>query len=484
MYMFHISDIKKFLHCERIYFYSKEANNAFQPYLRSDESINDLLIKYLNIDLCYLGARNDSSDRFFIEKDKYDWFCHPRFVDEDLRINIPFMHKVGDKYDLYFIYYGTLIKDLDLITYRITLRLLQKQNIEVNNIYLIYLNGEYVNNGELDAKQLFITTDTFKDRLIKDVVSEGTCEYENIIEQIKSIDLDNAEPKKCKYCKQNGLCEYYAKCFPNEKEIEDDSILTLVSSKNKNKMYEEGVEYLRDADVEQIEGNRVQYAQIMASKNGGLFIDKPAIKHWLNSFDNKNISYIDFEWDRYLIPPYVNMKPLDVLCFEFALYYVDENGQMQHRTFVGTGDCRREFVEGLINYLPESGPILAYNADGAEKLRLEELGNMFPEYADQLTKIKDRFIDLATPFIEGLIYDVRMKGNYTLKRLVDIVSDYSYKDLEIYDGLQAVYNWRDADKGSSKQEEIVNNLKEYCSLDAYGLYLVYSWLLKIINESK
>ena len=217
--------------------------------------------------------------------------------------------------------------------------------------------------------------------------------------------------------------------------------------------------------------------------HGGLFIDKPALKHWLRSFESDNISYIDFEWDRYLVPPYINMRPMDVLCFEFALYYQDENGTMQHKTYVGTGDCRKEFIENLIACLPNNGPILAYNADGAEKLRLEELGNMFPEYKDKLNDIKNRFIDLATPFIEGLVYDIRMKGNYTLKKLVDIVSDYSYSDLQIYDGMQAVYNWRNADKGSAKQEEIVNNLKEYCSLDAYGLFLVYRWLLNIMNES-
>ena len=249
-------------------------------------------------------------------------------------------------------------------------------------------------------------------------------------------------------------------------------------------MFENGIDSLKNVDIDLIEGNRVQFAQIMASKNNGLFIDKPALKNWLNKIDSKPISFIDFEWDRYLIPPYINMRPMDVLCFEFALYYLDENGKMEHRTFVGTGDCRKEFIEGLINYLPKQGPILAYNADGAEKIRLDELGNMFPEYKQQLEEIKNRFIDLAIPFIEGLAYDIRMRGNYTLKKLVDIVSDYSYSDLEIFDGMEAVYNWRNIDKGSIDEEKIIDNLKEYCSLDAYGLFLVYKWLIKLMAENK
>ena len=122
--------------------------------------------------------------------------------------------------------------------------------------------------------------------------------------------------------------------------------------------------------------------------------------------------------------------------------------------------------------------------DLAECLRLQELAQIFPEYGEELQKIIARFYDLAIPFTEGLVYDVRMKGNYSLKQLVDICSDYSYKDLDIYDGMEAVFSWRDIEKTDPDQgNKIVENLKEYCSLDAYGLFLVYKWLIKLMLES-
>ncbi len=481
--MYHISDVKRFQHCERLYFYGIDHKETFQPYLRSDESINELLIKYLKIDSCFMGVKNDTGDRFFSEKLNYEWFCHPRFVDGDLRINIPFLHRCEEKYDVYFVYYGTTIKELDLVSYRVCLQVLNKLGLEIGNVYIIYFNGDYINDGQLNAEQLFLTVSNFNGKKIKNIICERDFNYEDILSSINNYDIQNSEAKKCKYCRQNGLCEYYSRCFPNEKELSNDSILTLVSSQNKNKMFDEGIYSLKDVDLKMLEGNRVQYAQIMASKNGGLFVDKIALKKWLDKINVKSISFIDFEWDRYLVPPYKNMKPMDVLCFEFALYFINEKGKIEHKTFVGTGDCRIDFIKELINSLPSCGPILAYNADGAEKLRLEELGNMFPEYKEQLENIKNRFVDLAMPFVEGVVYDTRMKGNYTLKQLVDIVSDYSYKDLEIYDGMGAVFNWRNVDKGSEDEEKIVSNLKEYCSLDAYGLLLVYQWLFKLLDES-
>ena len=482
--MYHISDIKKFLHCERLYYLDKDEDNVFKPYLRSDESINDLIKKYLKIETCFEGIRNDADERFFDNKDAYEWFVHPRFEEDGLRINIPFMHKRDTGFDLYFIYFGTQVRDLDLLNYRICLAILNNKGLHVDDIFLIYFNGEYVSDGNIDVDKLFITIDSFKEERIIDIVEEKGSDHHSFLKKMAKGNLEAYPPKKCRYCRTNGLCDHYHDCFPTETEIPDDSILTLVSSKNKNLMKEEGIEHLKDADLDRIEGNRVQYAQIMASKNQGLFIDKLALNDWLSHLNERPISFVDFEWDRYLIPPYAGMRPMDVVCFEFALYYIDENGHMEHRTFVGTGDCRKEFLEGLIEYLPKKGPILAYNAAGAECLRLEELSEIYPEYKEEILRINERFVDLAIPFIEGLVYDVRMQGNYTLKKLVDICSDYSYKDLDIYDGMEAVYSWRDIDKGKNiDKEKIVDELKEYCSLDAYGLFLVYRWLIELIVET-
>lgn len=481
--MYHISDIKKFIRCERLYFLSRDVNSEFKPYLRSDESITELLIQYLKIDKYFLGEKNDTPERVFANIDKYDWFVKARFSDNDLRINIPVIHKNNKEYDLYYFYSNTSLKELDTLTYNIGFNMLNKQGLIINNMYVIYLNPDYMMIDSLDVEKLFICTDEYKGKKIVDVVKKHDFDYESAINKMSNLSLDDVKPVKCKNCKQNGLCDFYSSCFEEEK-IPDDSILTLVCSQYKNEMYDEGITYLKDADLNKIEGNRVQYAQIMASKNGGLFIDKLALGKWLEKINIRPISFIDFEWDRYLVPPYSKMKPMDVLCFEFALYYIDESGHMEHKTFVGKKDCRKEFVEELIKNLPKEGPVLAYNAEGAECLRLKELSEIYPEYRDELYSINDRFIDLATPFIEGLIYDTRMQGNYTLKKLVDMCSDYSYKNLDIYDGMEAVYNWRNIDKGNLEDEtKIINDLKEYCSLDAYGLFLVYKWLIEaMINK--
>lgn len=482
--MYHLSDIKKFLRCDRLYCYGKGEENVFRPFLHSDENIIDLLKEYFGIGECFTGIRNDENDRFFSSRNDYEWFIRPRFVDGLLRLNVPLMHRVPEGYDLYFLYYGTQIRELDTVTLRATNKVMERLNVPVNRILLIYFNEEYTYHGKLDVQELFLVTDRFRDKTIISIVEDGDFDYDSLIRRMERYEIDEKAPVKSRTCRQNGLCEFYDRCFPEEEKTVADSILTLVSSRFKRQMYNDGRKLLKDADPSLIEGNRVQYAQIMASRNGGVFLDANALGKWLEKLEKRPISFIDFEWDRYLVPAYENMRPMDPLCFEFALYYIDEEGHMEHRTFVATGDCRKDFIEGLLMYLPSSGPILAYNAYGAECLRLKELSEMFPEYRERLEKLIERFVDLATPFNEGLVYDVNMEGNFTLKKLVDICSEYSYTDLDIYDGMEAVYSWRDIGKDNGVDEQkILSDLEEYCSLDAYGLFLVYRWLIKLMLES-
>ena len=76
-------------------------------------------------------------------------------------------------------------------------------------------------------------------------------------------------------------------------------------------MFEEGRTRLQDADVDRIEGTRFQFAQIMADRNNGLFIDKGAIRIWMKEHIHYPISYLDFEWETLAYPPYKGMKPFE-----------------------------------------------------------------------------------------------------------------------------------------------------------------------------
>ena len=327
--MFHISDIKKFKKCPRLYYLSIDSVSEFQPYLRNDEELTALIIKYLGIDNYYLGVRGDDNQRVLSEIDNFEWFVKARFEYNDLRVKIPFLHKTENGFDLYFTLYALYPHDDDADYYRYNIWVLEKLGIRINNISIIHLNANYVLGDSLDVNELFITSKNFYNTKnhpssdIREKIYEKKVDLDEIITEMKINSLDDYQPIRKRACKAKNLCSYYENCFGKDEELPDDSIQYLVSSQFKQQMYQEGIRHLKDANTARLEGTRCQYAQIMASRNGGLYYDYYPLKTWMESL-HKPIAFIDFEWERYIVPPFKGLKPYDVVCFEYSLHILDE----------------------------------------------------------------------------------------------------------------------------------------------------------------
>lgn len=468
--MFHISDIKQFNKCPRSYFLNKTYKESFFSFYRNDYSIIDIYKDYFNIEDCFIGKTGDSPALVLDNLDKYDYFINARFATSDIRVKASLLHRINDGYSLYF-FKPMLPKDLDLLSLYITYDVLRKNNINITNIYIIYVNKDYILTDTIDFKKALVVIDTFNNNSIFDLVSNYDYDYISVINDIKKYDFNSCIDlnKNC------GSCEYFNECFKDD--FDDDSIMHLVSSKYKYDMYCEGLKKFCDVDTNRIDCTSLQYAQIIASKNKGMFIDKKRLKEFMNQISNNIISFIDFEWDCFLFPKYKNMKTFGLLPFEFSLYI--KNGEdISNHCYVGKGDCREEFIKTLISLIPQEGPIVAYNSFSAEVLRLEELAVQFPKYKNELESIIKRFVDIAEVFSKGIIYDIKYQGQLSLKKVVSVISDISYKNLSVKDGLDAVVNFREYEK--TDDENIKNNLIKYCNQDSYSLIVIYNYLFSLI----
>ena len=212
-------------------------------------------------------------------------------------------------------------------------------------------------------------------------------------------------------------------------------------------------------------------------------MDRAALQVWMKQIKYP-ISYLDFEWDTFAIPPYKNMKPFDVLCFQYSLHVETSDGNLTHYNFFESKDCRRHFVEKLIKDLPKTGTILVYNMEGAEKLRLKQLASQFEEYREELESICSRMVDLSKPFEAGLYYNSKMRGHYSLKSILPVFSkDVSYHDLDIQNGLNAVFAYRTYDEKDEKEKkEVKEAISTYCQMDTYAEYVVYHGLIKEVEK--
>ena len=481
----HISDIKKYIQCPKLYQLSLCDNSEYFSFYNIDCDLDESIAAKLKIDNYLSGKVGDSNEDTFALIEKSNWIFRARLSYHGLRVKVPYMYVKDGHCVIYFSSLAVSVNENDISNMSWTVKVCELNGLVVDAVYVLYLNENYQREEQLDNELLWNITDRLikKDVSIIDECHNDPTDIDGLIESLLHFDDDYEEipAVRSSKCTSKRGCKYYDVCFPLEKQLPPNSILTLVSSANKYKMYQSGIEFLKDADPNLIEGNRVQYAQISADKNGGLYADKLYLKKWMANNLNLPLSFIDFEWDLYPIPPYHHMRPLQVLPFQFSLHILDENG-LTHHQFIGTGDCRKEMIEKIISLIPKQGNVVAYNATGAEKFRINELAEAYPEYSEQLYEINSRMSDMAIPFVNGFVYDTAMAGNFTLKAIEEMVdSENSYHNLEVGNGIEAVEIYRKMclTKDIDTKEEYLNQLYKYCGLDTYSLYKVYQWLLKI-----
>ncbi|MGN1398609.1 MAG: DUF2779 domain-containing protein [Erysipelotrichaceae bacterium] len=480
----HLSDVKKFIRCKKLYQNSLVNETTAVPFLNIHIDICESIKDKLKIDQYLIGQPNQTNSDTAQLLKQASWVFRARFEYDDLRIKVPLVHVNNDRLDLYFISYSISENLEESINMLFSQYVLQKLGYRIGEFYLIYLNRNYVRTDICDNDLLWILTDSFskKNKKIKDYVNDCPINPQEVLAEMKQVYSTNIVGIKSSKCTGRSRCQYYLNCFPQMEIKEDNSILTLVSSNQKEQMYQRGIKYLKEIDVSSFEGNRIQYAQVMADKNGGLYFDRLALKQWMQRIKFP-LAFIDFEWDLYAIPPYYGMRPFDVLLFQYSLHIYDGK-ELKHYSYIGENDNRQQIAQQLVELIPDDATVLAYNAVGAEKIRFLELAQLFPQYEAKLKSIAERMVDMAVVFTSGIVYDVRMRGNFTLKTIENMIDEqHSYKDLQVNDGMKAVIIHRLMQNSSPEQSDIYRQqLFDYCGLDTYSLYKLYIWLNDILNR--
>ena len=491
--MYHISDCRKYTRCPRLFFYDRENRDkekeGFIPFVRLDESMTGLVRKKLGITECFEGSRGDPAEKAAEASESFEWLVNARFEYDRLRVKIPFMHRNNGVWDLYFLYTGLFPRGENLQYYTSAVWVLQQCGYVIGEIRVVHLNGDYVRCGELDPQELFIVSESFYTSRNHPSVNIQKKVYSVLSDMTPLLDAMDAcsegnvpEEERSSRCSSRSRCTWYDTCFPEERNEPDDSVLTLIASRYRYDMKKDGIGLLKDVPGDMIEGTRVQYAQIMADRCGGTYTDQAALRSWLGNI-HYPVTFLDFEWDTFAVPPYDGMKPYDVLPFEYSVHILHEDGTLTHRIFLAVGDDRREMAERLLKDIPAEGSLVAYNAEGAEKIRISELAAYLPEYSERLLDMAERMEDLQIPFENGIVYDVRMRGQWSLKVIMGMMEENSYRSLDIHEGMQAVLNWRNMEKNTEPEEaeKIRKDLEAYCGMDTYAMTVVYRWLCGLVE---
>ncbi len=381
--------------------------------------------------------------------------------------------------------------------------------------YLVVLNSEYIHEGLVNEKNEPIYGDdivTFID------VTSLTESMMPIVENDVQIVLDrlntlNANPVNLGiHCqrKDSRQCKFFPICYKHIPE--KNSLFTYMGGHNgfkdehneKHDRYDllnEGCIHATDIPFSWLKrANNVIQREVIES--GVPFYHEEKIRTGIEAL-NYPIYHLDFETFPCPLPRFKGEKPYSQSLFQYSIHIEHAPGvcdkDKDNDSYIATKhiDLRKDLVEHILSIIkPDGGSIMVYN-QSFEQTRLKEMAEIYPEYRERLLDMVDRLFDLMhllkgnqklyvpLGFEEELAktinyYDNDLNGSFSIKKVLPVFSDLTYKNLGIGNGTEALLAYARfpfMDEATFKQT--YQDLLEYCKQDTWAMVKILDELRKI-----
>ena len=394
---------------------------------------------------------------------------------------------------------GVLKKEY-LLDMSIQTFILKKCGINLKNIKLIYMNKEFVYNGDNKYSDLIV------EEIVTDEISLKEKEVPNHIKMLEPL-IDNKTKNPYiemgPHCKKPHKCNYESNCkaILPKTNITPYTILPYVSADKKIVEYFKNKKSkdLQDVPEELLYKNRKGYAENFYKiikeahkKNEPWFSDnlKNIFKHYTWPY-----YFMDFETVMQGVPIIKETQPSYQLPFQWSVHKWDSvKGKIklkEAKSFLDFEDqnIERNFIESLLDATSNKGTVFSHSAS-VEISVLQKLlkKNNLKDLSDKIIKLINRVVDTKQIITENF-YSPLMNGSSSLKEVVksipgDIVYDKNDSMAGGADAMLAWFIYTDPKTSNNARSELKRNLIEYCSKDTLALYHLIKYLLDQKNTTK
>jgi CRISPR/Cas system-associated exonuclease Cas4 (RecB family) len=398
------------------------------------------------------------------------------FEFNDLFCSVDILKKAHGKVYIYEVKSSSRIKKDYLRDIAFQTYVLRHSDFQVEKAYIMHIDKTYLRADELDLNQLFVIED----------VSEKIIPYVNEIEKV--IDSMKGLHQKpdflpISHCNQCGFKSY---CFKNLKE---DSLVHLYRYLKKTSAYERGLRTLSDVYEHDNQLSPIQKRQIeYYYHDKKTYINRKKLSQWLSQL-RYPLYFLDFETLDYPIPPFKGTYPNQRIPFQVSIHTLNHTkSTLIHNDLLimPNEDPREKMSQCLVDIIQENGSVIVYNAS-FEKSIIRDLIDQVPDKAGPLHAINNQMVDLLDVFRQGMVYDKRMEGSFSIKKVYPAIckeASHAYKDLNrVHNGTEAMASLEDLpDLDTLQRKETIQDLKAYCALDTKSMVDLLE-ALKIMVES-
>jgi hypothetical protein len=345
-----------------------------------------------------------------------------------------------------------------------------KCGYKIRRSYLIHLNGDYVRDGELDFRQLFLVSD------YTNLIRPKLRGVENNLRKFGIIADKSGEPKIefGSYCRKPRPCGYRKFCW---RAVPPKSIFDLakISLSKAVPLYQSGIITYSQILDSGIELTPEQELQILTEVYRlPPQINAEVISAWLEKLSYP-LYFLDFESYQRAVPPFDGMRPWMQIPTQYSLHWLGKKGgELRHREFLAREgeNPLRPLAESLCANIPAEVCVLAYSKN-YEEMVIRNLAQEFPDLSERL--LSWRFLDLSYPFEKKAYYANNMDGSWSIKKVLPALFP-NAPELD-YNALGGVHSGGEAMAAYAKltslpeeeRAELRKQLLNYCRLDTLAM---------------
>jgi hypothetical protein len=392
------------------------------------------------------------------------------FLIDNLFVRSDLLIPNEDEWDLYEIKSSTEAKPQHLPDLAFQKYVLEKSGLKINKCFVIFINREYVKQGEINPEEL-INIEEVTEKINMHDIDKHIKQFKEVMNMKEYKDIPIGQ-----HCNKPYPCPLKSQCWAS---LPKNHVLQLTNWRQYWHWFAEGIRDIEDLPEDEILKPKDQVI-VEAIKENKEIISKEHIKHFLSSL-NYPLYHFDFETFDTAIPIFDNSRPYQKMPFQYSLHIEQEDGSTEHNEFLSEGgDPRIAILKQMKEELGTKGDIVTYNK-AFEIGVMRKLALDFPEDRDWLETIIDRVIDLADIFRNFYYYHPSQKGSYSIKKVLPAVTGKGYDELEIANGADAsmLYFLSHITNKLDNKEEIRKNLLKYCKLDTEGMVWILQELRKV-----
>jgi len=341
---------------------------------------------------------------------------------------------------------------------------------DLNDFFLVTLNGEYVLQDKIDPKAIF------KKRSIAKDAEKNLVYFKEKIEAAKHCTDRNSVPEKSigTHCFKPYTCDFYGHCWKNVNESDSVFQLPQVNKERLFEWYHSGKKNIADLVNSDLESDLLKKVK-KAFKENKEFFDKRVLAELLERIKEPVIS-MDMEIWAPAIPQMKGTRPFQQIPFLFCLY--NENTSL-HFVTDHLQDGRRSFAEELIRLTSQYKSILVYDK-AMEEQSIAYLSQLFPDLEADLTNLNKKMIDISILFKNLHYYHPAFQNNFSLKSIAKVLAPEVNFD-GIKSGLEAMSYFEKlrATENPIERELISNDIISYCYNDVISVNGIYQSLQKL-----